>query len=909
MDNRDVEKALEELFKRMEAIERRLDSITPREIEAPAPPPLPAQPEPTEDTKSIEADQSQQDVQVSPTEDTPPTEPLEPSEPAQSEPKKFEPRRKFLPTHLSKRDPEDPQSHEPAEQREGAFSNLTFENLVGGRLYAILGALLVIIATGILLKLAWDAELFNLLPDQLKCALAALFGGALIVGGELARRKISAWASIGLTTAGLGVLYATSYAAWGIFNVVPSGVGFALLMATTALGIIIGARSRLVSVAALSLIGGYLSPLMFSDVESSPYTLPVYLIALLCVGLVLCARYGGGYAVLRSISWWGTILFGTAWLLMNKVGAPTAHMVFISCVWSIIQLELVYSASRSRLSETKSEGDQTILEAWQTIRPIASSVTTTAWAIALALVTFREQDIEAGVWLIPLLLAGVLLAASAFKVGIRTILCTRPATDLHRLAVVFVTEAGALIFVAVAIAFDDWTGVIAWTVLGLGAVVAGDRIRSRALVIYGMVTQAIGGTNLVVLKWWMIRAVDPDIMSGFVITRGTVLMIVSAIGWLITGMLIRRSSTPGTGWRITAHVLMGLGITMSFAGFLNDQSTALQVTWIAVMLAAMIMTVGTGLGSPGLKAYGITIQAVTWLLLMSYQGWFADPQIQFWGVTLTVWFWPTLALSTISTGSALIALRERLRPWDVTAIVLAAFAFAVLALGFAHEDTAPTSLMIIWLLLSGGLMAAHRIQPRLQLSRIGLAGVVAAILPLIQSVSDIGWNQQQTTAFLTTGMWWSLLMVAAVWTAGRFERLMNKDKPSSEILASIAVGIGTVLLFITSSLEVARLSEDIFSVRSGLREAVSIWWGLFAIALLILGFKRNVSILRYTGLGLLALAAVKAVLFDLASVSAVWRAMSFLILGLLMLGVGLVYARAMSHAKARQDNNEEQGET
>ena len=904
MDNRDVEKTFEEILKRMEVIERRLDSVTPREIEAPAPPPLPTQPEPAEDTKSIEADQSQHDIQVSPAEDTPPAEPLESSEPAE-----FEPKKKFVPTHLSKREPEDPQSHEPAERREGAFGNLTFENLVGGRLYAILGALLVIIATGILLKLAWDAELFNLLPDQLKCVLAAVFGGVLIVGGEVARRKISAWASIGLTTAGLGVLYATSYAAWGIFNVVPSGVGFALLMATTALGIFIGARARLVSVAALSLIGGYLSPLMFSDVEASPYTLPVYLIALLCVGLVLCARYAGGYAVLRSISWWGTILFGTAWLLMNKVGAPTAHMVFISCVWSIIQLELVYSASLNRLSEAKPEDEQSVLSAWRTIRPIASSITTTAWAIALALVVFHEKNIEAGVWLIPLGLAGALLAVSAFKVGIRTILCTRPTTDLHRLAVVFVTEAGALIFVAVAIAFDDWTGVIAWTVLGLGAVVAGDRIRSRALVIYGMVTQAIGGTNLMVLKWWMVRVVDPDVMSGFVITRGTVLMIASAIGWLITGMLIRRSSTPGSGWRITAHVLMGLGITMSFAGFMNDQSTALQVTWIVVLLAAMIMTVGTGLGSTGLKAYGITIQAVTWLLLAGNQWWFADPQIQFWGVTLTVWFWPTLALTTVSTGSALIALRERTRPWDVTAIALAACAFAVLALGFVHEETAPTSLIVIWILLSGGVMAAHGLQPRLRLSRIGLAGAVATILPLIQSVSDSSWNQQPTTAFLANGMWWSLLIVAAIWTAARFERRLNNDAPASQPLASVAMGIGTLLLFVTSSLEVARLSEELFSARSGLREAVSIWWGLFAIALLVLGFKRNVNILRYTGLGLLALAAVKAVLFDLASVSAVWRAMSFLILGLLMLGVGLVYARAMSHAKARQDINDAQGET
>ena len=99
---------------------------------------------------------------------------------------------------------------------------------------------------------------------------------------------------------------------------------------------------------------------------------------------------------------------------------------------------------------------------WDVIRPLASSITTTAWAIALALMTCHNRELDTGVWLVPVVLATVLLAASAYKVGLRTILCTRPTTDLQRLATVFVTEAGALIFVAVSIAFGDWTGVIAW---------------------------------------------------------------------------------------------------------------------------------------------------------------------------------------------------------------------------------------------------------------------------------------------------------------------------------------------------------------------------------------------------------------------------------------------------------------
>ena len=903
MDDRDVAKKLDKLLQRIEDIEGRLDAMSPREAVPPKPappPPLianrddsPASTGPSETAKPVPTHEPSTVDQ--------PSEPVSDPSPASSAAQVED----TLPsTPASKTTAESERSQPPASvgRLQGAFSNLTIENLVGGRLYAILGSLLVIIATGILLKLAWDAKLFNLLPDQLKCVLAAAFGAGLVAGGELARRRISAWASIGLTTAGLGVLYATSYTAWGVFNVIPSGVGFALLMATTALGIFIGARAGLVSIAALSLIAGYLSPLMFSDVKPSPYTLPVYLIALLCVGLVLCARHGGRYAVLRSISWWGTVAFGTVWLLMNEVGAPTAHMVFIACVWSAIQLELVYSASRSRLGTLVKQGDESLLAAWKSIRPIASSITATAWAIALALWTFHEENIEVGVWLVPLGFATALIAVSQFKIGMLTILRTQPISDLHRLTTVFLIQAGALIFVAIAVAFEDWTGVVAWTVLGLGAVLAGERIRSRALVVYGMITQAIGGTNLMVLKWWMVQVVDGDLAGGFVITRGTVLMIVSALGWLITGMLIRRSSTPGSAWRITAHVLMGLGITMSFIGFINDQSTNLQIVWVVVMLAAMIMMVGTYLGSSGLKSYSIVIQGWVFLLLVAGLWWSASPQIQFWEVTLTAWFWPTIALSTVASCSALILLRFHKQAWDVVAIALTAFAFTVLALGFIHQNTAPTSLIVIWILLSGCLLALHGRQPRLHLSRIGLAGALATIVPLAVSVTNDQWNGQTTALFLTRSMWWSLLVVAAIWSAAKFEHRLNPEVPTSRRVSAVAVGIGTCLLFVTSSLEVATLAEKLLSVNSGLREAVSIWWGLFAIALLILGFKRNVNILRYAGLGLLAIAALKAVLFDLASVSAVWRAMSFLILGLLMLGVGVGYARAMSHTRNSQED-------
>ena len=289
MEDRDLQKQLDALAERVEALESRLTEGRPAKKASTTPPPPPLPPEASK--KPVEPVTSVEPVtQVTMTEgielqalDQKPETPQTAVESASS--------RSTNETAFS-------------ERIGAAFSNLTLENLVGGRLYAILGALLVIIAAGTLLKLAWDAELFDLLPDQLKCFLAAAFGGALVVSGEVARRKISAWASIGLTTAGLGVLYATSYAAWDVFEVVPASVGFILLVATSGLGIFLGARAQLLSVAALSLIGGYLSPLMFMDTDSSTYTLPVYLIALLLVGLILRLTVNGSTASLLRLHYY-----------------------------------------------------------------------------------------------------------------------------------------------------------------------------------------------------------------------------------------------------------------------------------------------------------------------------------------------------------------------------------------------------------------------------------------------------------------------------------------------------------------------------------------------------------------------------------------------------------------------------
>ncbi len=776
--------------------------------------------------------------------------------------------------------------------------DLTIERLVGGRLYALLGSLLVIVAVGTLLKLAWDAELFNLLPDHLKCVVAGLFGAAFVGAGEFARRRISPWASIGLTTTGLGVLYATSYAAWGFFHLVPPSVGFTLLAGTSALGIVVGTRAGQLSIAALSLTGGYLTPLMFRDVEAAPYTLPIYLGALLLVGLVVCARIGGRYALLRAISWWGSMVFGSFWLLQSPELAPVPHWVFIGAVWAAVHTELVFSAGRAQLSA--GDASQHFMGDWRAIRPLASSITATAWAVAMALWSFRTSGGEAMGWAIPAAAAAALLAAAAWRVGLLGVLRSKPHTDLHRLAMIFTVEGGALILVAVAMAFADWAAVIAWTALGVAAVVAGEAMRSRAMTVYGIITQAIGGFNLVALEWWHVATGDGSSLAGLVVTRGTAVMAVTAAGWVATGLLVRRSSTPGSNWHGVAHALLGVGVTVSYLGFMNEHTNALQATWVCLALTATVLLVSVLVESRGLLRYAMVVAALAGTTILVLGKWFKAASIaEIADVVFTLWVWPMLALAALLFVCSRLASKLREDEWPVLTVMTTVAGMMVLMAVVVHEGSDAPSVVMVWLALAAAAFGVHRLQPRLGWSHVGLVVTMVTIVPLVVALVGNPWGTPPTLVALTPNMWLSLLVVGGIGAAACVERRLHADSKASRRLSSMAMGLALVLLFLTSSVEVGYLADAMIASRSGSRSAVSIWWGLFAIALLMVGFRRRIGALRYVGLSVLAIAAGKALVFDLASVASAWRAVSFLVLGVLMLGVGVAYARLMSRQSAQ----------
>ena len=70
------------------------------------------------------------------------------------------------------------------------------------------------------------------------------------------------------------------------------------------------------------------------------------------------------------------------------------------------------------------------------------------------------------------------------------------------------------------------------------------------------------------------------------------------------------------------------------------------------------------------------------------------------------------------------------------------------------------------------------------------------------------------------------------------------------------------------------------------------------MVLLIAGLRMNQSYWRQLGLAAIGGAGLKVVLFDLAAAAVVWRALSFVGLGAILIAGSLAYSRAQARLKA-----------
>ncbi|MFU8828673.1 MAG: DUF2339 domain-containing protein [Phycisphaerales bacterium] len=187
------------------------------------------------------------------------------------------------------------------------------------------------------------------------------------------------------------------------------------------------------------------------------------------------------------------------------------------------------------------------------------------------------------------------------------------------------------------------------------------------------------------------------------------------------------------------------------------------------------------------------------------------------------------------------------------------------------------------------------------LSLIEFAGVMALVSPLPWLVhlileyredASFVWNLTLGSgAAATIGLWfaaYALVNRPAVGGPADHQRL---------VFGNALGAAGALVLLIATSIEAARAGQLYIEDETARQALLSIWWAIYGVMGLVFGSIQRMKTVRLACLCLIGFAALKVVVYDLTNVSPLWRIASSLALGMLMLLIGVAYARSMQRSK------------
>jgi hypothetical protein len=165
-------------------------------------------------------------------------------------------------------------------------------------------------------------------------------------------------------------------------------------------------------------------------------------------------------------------------------------------------------------------------------------------------------------------------------------------------------------------------------------------------------------------------------------------------------------------------------------------------------------------------------------------------------------------------------------------------------------------------------------------------------------VDTLFWRADSVTA-AAVGFNVQTLAGAVVIAALVMVRLMSGPPAEGRRwIVQLPSSLAVLVLLLAGSLEIDRFFEKLGPGSPSVADphlakevALSVFWSLFAILSVFAGFRFRAASLRYFGLGLFALTLLKIVVIDLNQVGRGYRILSFMGLGLLLLGTSVLYGK------------------
>ena len=220
-----------------------------------------------------------------------------------------------------------------------------------------------------------------------------------------------------------------------------------------------------------------------------------------------------------------------------------------------------------------------------------------------------------------------------------------------------------------------------------------------------------------------------------------------------------------------------------------------------------------------------------------------------------------------------------------------------ITIGWALEGAA-----LLWLF--------HRV-PHSGLRLVGMGLLVAAFVRLAFNPAVLEYHPRSTTPVFN----WYLYAYGLV-TIALFAGAKLLEPPRNKVLKinapPVLAGLGTVLAFLLLNIEIADYFSEPgstltfqFTGNFARDMTYSIAWGIFALTLLVYGILKNLSIARYSAMGLLCVTLLKLFFHDLAQLGQLYRIGAFIGVAVIAMLASFAYQKFFSAtAKKMEPKNE-----
>jgi uncharacterized membrane protein len=737
----------------------------------------------------------------------------------------------------------------------------------------------------------------------LRVAMGALLAFLLVGTGEWLRRielrsgqATNAVAHIPgiLTAAGTTVAYATVYGAYALYGFLSPALAF-LLLGVVALATLAAALVHGPMLAGLGLVGAYVTPLLVTTAQPNYWALYVYLAVVTAAAFALArVRLWRWLAITAAV-------FGMAWMLPgigDKAGAIIAAHVFFAATGfalsaTFIVAGLLYGppAEEGHIDPVSSAIPAGfLLTAFLSV--IATLHAPLAIAVFLVLVVggvVIALRSEAATGIVPVAATLAVLAMLHWAVDLRLVAITGRGWSFDYVPSLHIESVGLHLLV----------GAVFATTFGGGAFLAQGRSRIAAIPVMWAVAGALAPIAILIALYWRLYEFERALPLAVV-----ALIVAALYGWAAERMAAR-DTEPGGATAVAIFASAGiaaLALTLTFA---------LEKGWLTVALA--LMTPGIALVShrrpwPMLR-WTIAVMVAIVLARILW-----NPRIigaDLAGTTpILNWILYAYGVPALAFWTAGHLLRRRGDDLPARMTDSAAITFTVLLFFFEirhvvyngdvfHPGSglAEAALQVsLWLATAIGLERArlrtgsvvHDWGARI-LTTFAFAGIVFGL--------GIGRNPM-LTAEPVGGMFFNLVLLgyglpAALMAA--LARIVRSTRPRPIYVTAAVTAIVLALAYL--SLEVRTLFHGpvlAFGPTSDAEQyAYSAAWLAFGVALLVAGIALASQPARLASAAVITLTAAKVFLYDLAGVEGVFRAFSFIGLGLVLIGIGWLYQRLL----------------